>query len=76
MGLKQDKRSTMPAKVTCGFFIRIIHVMDRLLKCSDRMEGHETWCISECQTTPHEVFPRGCLMKRFVQVFGTLIDRR
>ena len=39
MALEQDKRSTMPAKVTYGFFIRIIHIMDRLLKCSDLTEG-------------------------------------
>src|SRR5262245_23848085 len=29
----------MPAKVTCGLFIRIIHIMDRLLKCLERMGG-------------------------------------
>ena len=39
MALCKDKRSTMPAKVTCGFFIRIIQIMDKLLKCSDRTEG-------------------------------------
>jgi hypothetical protein len=42
MGLCEDKRSTMPVKVTCGFSIHIIHIMDRLLKCSDRTEAYGT----------------------------------
>jgi len=76
MDLRQDKRSTMPVKVTYGFFIRIIHIMDRLLKCLELMGGYGTWCISECLTIRRAAFLRGCLMNRFVRVFGALIVRR
>ena len=73
MGTEQEKRSTMPAKVTYGFFIRITHIMDGLLKYSERAVGHGTWCMSECRTTRRAAFLRGCLMSRFVQVFGAPI---
>jgi hypothetical protein len=65
--LRKEKRSTMPAKVTYGFFIRITHIMDRLLKCSERAVGYGTWSMSECLTTRRAAFPGGCLMNRFVQ---------
>jgi hypothetical protein len=42
MGFEQDKRSTMPAKVIYRFFIRITHIMDRLLKCSERAVDYGT----------------------------------
>ena len=42
MELCKDKRSTMLVKVIYGFSIHIIHIMDRLLKCSDRTEGYGT----------------------------------
>jgi len=58
MGLRQDKRFTMPAKVYFGVLIRIIHILGRLLKCSDRTEGYGTSCLSECQTT-RQVFTCG-----------------
>jgi hypothetical protein len=66
----------MPAKVIYGSFIRITQIMDRVLKCLDRVGGVETWCISERQTMGHEVFRRGCLMKPFVRTFGPLIGQR
>jgi len=73
MGFKQEKRTTMPAKVTYGFFIHIIHVMDKLLKCSDRAVAYGTWCMSEWPTTQRAAFLAGCLMNRFVQVSGAPI---
>jgi hypothetical protein len=42
VGFKQEKRTTMPAKVTYRFFIHIIHAMDKLLKCSDRAVAYGT----------------------------------
>jgi hypothetical protein len=73
MGVREEKRSTMPAKVTYGFFIRITHIMDRLLKCSELAAGYGTWCMSECQTTQRAAFLLGCLMNRFVQASGAPI---
>ena len=73
MGTEQDKRSTMPAKVTCGFFILITHIMGGLLKYSERAVRYGTWCMSECLTTRRAAFLRGCLMNRFVQAFGAPI---
>jgi hypothetical protein len=73
MGIKQEKRSTMPAKVTYGFFIRIIHIMDRHLKCSEPAVDYGTWCMCECLTTRRAAFLRGCLMNRFVQASGAPI---
>jgi hypothetical protein len=37
-----------PQRLLTGFlsFIRTIHIMDKLLKCSDRAEDYGTWCIS------------------------------
>src|SRR6516162_5101250 len=49
--------------------IPIIHIMDKLLKCSERTEAYATWCISECRTTRRAAFLRGCLMKPFVRAF-------
>ena len=71
----QDKRSTMPAAVTYGFFIRIIPVLDKLLKCLDPLEVYETWYMCGCQTMRHAAFLHGCLMKLFVRAFGALITR-
>jgi hypothetical protein len=68
MGAEQEKRSTMPAKVTYGFSIGITHIMDRLLKCSEPAVDYGTWCMSECLTTQRAAFLGGCLMNRFVQV--------
>jgi hypothetical protein len=73
MGVREEKRSTMPAKVTYGFFIRITHIMDRLLRCSELAVGYGTWCMSECLTTRRAAFLRGCLMNRFVQASGAPI---
>jgi len=75
MGVREDKRSTMPAAVTCGFCIRIIQILDNLLKCLDPLGVYETWSMCGCQTMRHAAFLRGCSMKRFVRVFGALIVR-
>ena len=75
MDLRKDKRSTMPAAVTYGFFIRIIPVLDKLLKCLDPLEVYETWYMCGCQTMRHAAFLHGCLMKLFVRAFGALITR-
>jgi hypothetical protein len=65
----------MPAAVTYGFFIRIIPISDKLLKCLDPLEVYETWSMCGCQTMQHAAFLRGCLMKLFVRAFGALIVR-
>ena len=75
MGVREEKRSTMPAAVTYGFFIRIIPVLDRLLKCSEPPEVYETWCMCGCLTTRHAAFLHGCLMNRFVRASDALIVR-
>jgi hypothetical protein len=75
MGLCQDKRSTMPATVTYGYFIPIIPILDKLLKCLDPLEVYEIWYMCERQTMRHAAFLHGCLMKLFVRAFGALITR-
>jgi len=62
MNLRKDKRSTMPAAVTYGFFIHIIHILDNLLKCLDPLEVYETWyiCADAKQWRAYREQCRGC----------------
>ena len=62
----------MPAKVTYGFSIRITHIMDRHLKCSEPAVDYGTWCMCECLTTRRGI-PAWMFDDRFVQASGAPI---